>query len=181
MSKSIDSMGYYILYMPEHHKARSHGMVYEHVVMAEKKIGRKLRDDEVVHHEDENKLNNDLDNLYVFATGADHARYHKTGIKVKVEDYYISPTLKRNCDICDKEFNYIESHEDTAKYCSKECQGLSRRKSERPSKEELLTLIKTKSFVHIGKMYGVSDNAIRKWCKDYDLPYRKKDINNMPS
>ena len=49
----------------------------------------------------------------------------------------------------------------------------------RPSKEELLTLIKSnKSFVSIGKSYGVSDNAVRKWCKYYKLPYRKKDINN---
>ena len=29
------------------------------------------------------------------------------------------------------------------------------------------------SFVEIGKKYGVSDNAIRKWCKKYNLPYKK--------
>lgn len=28
-------------------------------------------------------------------------------------------------------------------------------------------------------MYGVSDNAIRKWCKQYDLPFRKKDIKQQ--
>lgn len=28
----------------------------------------------------------------------------------------------------------------------------------------------------IGEMYGVSDSAIRKWCKTYELPYRKKDL-----
>ena len=44
---------------------------------------------------------------------------------------------------------------------------------DRPSKEELSVLIKTKSFVDIGKIYGVSDNAIRKWCKSYGLPYTK--------
>lgn len=49
----------------------------------------------------------------------------------------------------------------------------------RPSKEELLELIKTKTFVEIGKMYGVSDNAIRKWCKTYDLPYKRKDIKKI--
>jgi len=37
-------------------------------------------------------------------------------------------------------------------------------------------MIKTKSFVNIGKLYGVSDNAVRKWCKYYGLPYRKRDI-----
>lgn len=49
----------------------------------------------------------------------------------------------------------------------------------KPSKEELKILIKEKSMVKIGKMYGVSDNSVRKWCKKYDLPYTKKDIKNM--
>jgi len=26
---------------------------------------------------------------------------------------------------------------------------------------------------------GVSDNAVRKWCKYYGLPYRKKDIKEI--
>ena len=37
-------------------------------------------------------------------------------------------------------------------------------------------MIRTMSFVKIGEQYGISDNAIRKWCKLYELPYRKKDI-----
>ena len=54
-----------------------------------------------------------------------------------------------------------------------------RKVKNRPSKEELKFLIKEKSMVKIGKMYGVSDNSVRKWCKKYDLPYTKKDIKNM--
>lgn len=27
------------------------------------------------------------------------------------------------------------------------------------------------------KMYKVSDNAVRKWCKSYNLPSRRKDIS----
>ena len=46
----------------------------------------------------------------------------------------------------------------------------------KPSKEELLNLIKEKSFVEIGKMFKVSDNNIRKWCKRYGLPYTKKEV-----
>jgi len=34
------------------------------------------------------------------------------------------------------------------------------------------------SFTNIGKKYGVSDNSIRKRCKYFDLPFRKKDIKN---
>ena len=45
-------------------------------------------------------------------------------------------------------------------------------------RDELKVLIRTTSFTAIGKKYGVSDNAVRKWCKTCNLPYRKKDINS---
>ena len=32
------------------------------------------------------------------------------------------------------------------------------------------------SFVAIGKKYGVSDNAIRKWCDKYNLPRKVSEI-----
>lgn len=44
------------------------------------------------------------------------------------------------------------------------------------TREELKNLIRTTSFIQIGKLYNVTDNAIRKWCKNYNLPYRVKDI-----
>lgn len=50
---------------------------------------------------------------------------------------------------------------------------------DRPSKEELLILIKTKSFVEIGRIYGVTDNTIRKWCKLYGLPNTKGSLKEM--
>ena len=36
-------------------------------------------------------------------------------------------------------------------------------------------LLKENSFCAVGKMFGVSDNAIRKWCKSYGLPTRARD------
>ena len=80
------------------------------------------------------------------------------------------------CKMCGKEF---ETYDKNQIYCSHECCSLSQRKVERPSKDELLELIKTTSFLQIGKLYDVSDNAIRKWCKYYELPYRKKDIKHL--
>ena len=44
------------------------------------------------------------------------------------------------------------------------------------SLDDLKLLIRTKSFLEIGRMFGVSDNAIRKWCIKYNLPSRMKDI-----
>ena len=48
---------------------------HEHRIVAEKKIGRKLRRDEVVHHEDHDRRNNSPSNLSVM-TKAAHARLH---------------------------------------------------------------------------------------------------------
>lgn len=43
------------------------------------------------------------------------------------------------------------------------------RKVEWPEKEYLSTLLKNNSWVEIGKMYGVSDNAVRKWAHKYEI------------
>ena len=43
------------------------------------------------------------------------------------------------------------------------------RKVVRPEKDELQRLIRTASFVQIGKTFGVSDNAVRKWCRSYGI------------
>lgn len=66
-----------------------------------------------------------------------------------------------------------------AKSC-KSCSGTSHRKViDRPSKDDLLNMIKTLPFLQIGEIFGVSDNAVRKWAKQYGLPFKKKDIKNL--
>ena len=47
-----------------------------------------------------------------------------------------------------------------------------------PPKEQLTQDILTMSNVQIGKKYGVSDNAIRRWLKKYNLPVSYKEIKN---
>lgn len=56
------------------------------------------------------------------------------------------------------------------------CAQIKSRTVERPSKEQLLEEIATSSFTSVGKKYGVSDNAIKKWCVSYGLPKLKKDL-----
>ena len=63
-------------------------------------------------------------------------------------------------------------------FCEK-CIKKTQRISERPSRDELKDLIRTKPYTEIGKMFNVSDKAISKWCKSENLPYRKKDINAL--
>lgn len=45
------------------------------------------------------------------------------------------------------------------------------------SREELKTKIRNTSFLEIGREFGVSDNAVRKWCVKHHLPRTKKEIN----
>ncbi len=49
----------------------------EHVVIMEKHIGRRLIANEVVHHIDENKHNNAIENLMLM-TRSDHTRLHRS-------------------------------------------------------------------------------------------------------
>lgn len=58
----------------------------------------------------------------------------------------------------------------------KHCYDLFQQTTERPSRDILKSLIRSTPFVQIGKMYNVTDNAIRKWCKNYNLPSRVSDI-----
>ena len=51
--------------------------------------------------------------------------------------------------------------------------------SNKVSKEELMHLVRTTSFLQIGKMYNVSDKTIEKWCKNYLIPFRSIDIKNI--
>ena len=45
----------------------------------------------------------------------------------------------------------------------------SKKVENKPSKEELIKLLKNNSKSAIGRMYGVSCNAVIKWCKKYNL------------
>lgn len=62
-----------------------------------------------------------------------------------------------------------------AQRCLK-CDHIRQYKVEHPSREELKNLIRSTSFVKIGKKYGVSDNTIRKWCKKEGLPSKTSEI-----
>lgn len=61
-----------------------HGKWYikEHRLVMEKIIGRKLKKSEVVHHWDENRLNNDPKNLCLFRSQSAHRNIHAHAEKI---------------------------------------------------------------------------------------------------
>ena len=40
-------------------------------------------------------------------------------------------------------------------------------------------MIRHMPFTQIAQQYNVTDNTIRKWCKGYNLPCKKKDIRQV--
>lgn len=77
---------------------------------------------------------------------------------------------KHYCQRCGKLLN------SNTTYCL-DCSHIIQHRAERPNRETLKQLIRNQSFVAIGKQYGVSDNAIRKWCISMNLPTKKTEIN----
>lgn len=69
--------GYKMIYKPEHPHSDGKGYIREHILVMEKYLGRYLTEDEVVHHIDENKLNNDISNLQLM-TKYEHKCYHSS-------------------------------------------------------------------------------------------------------
>lgn len=61
-------------------------------------------------------------------------------------------------------------------YCHP-CSNFNQRVCERPSKEELINLLYKYNFLQVSKQFGVSDTAVRKWCRNYGISDKSKDYN----
>ena len=81
-------------------KRNYNGYVFIHILLAEKLLDRQLNELEVVHHVNENKLDNRFDNIYIFDTKASHARFHYSKKPYKLE---IINDVLRCSAITDKE------------------------------------------------------------------------------
>ena len=146
-----------------------------------------------LHHKDGNHFNNTLDNLQILCPnchslqpGNSGANINKYATMLELVDNSllegepergmgsnpISSTNTRFCTDCGKEVSY------KATRC-KSCASKYRQPSKAPSREELKDLIRTTPFIQIGAQFGVSDNAVRKWCKAVNLPSKSTEIKKI--
>lgn len=73
--RKFHSLGYVLVYEPSNPSSDRGGYVLEHRLVMERHLGRHLRSDEIVHHLNENKADNRLENLEIVTRG-NHAKLH---------------------------------------------------------------------------------------------------------
>ncbi len=79
--------GYNMILKPTHPRAKSnHGYVYEHILKIEEKLGRYLEVDEVVHHINEKRDDNRIENLKVMKKGEHQSHHSKITISKQKRD-----------------------------------------------------------------------------------------------
>jgi hypothetical protein len=128
---------------------KSNGTVYLHRHIMSIFIGRWIDVDEHVHHIDGDGLNNRISNL-VLLTKSEHTAIHNRN--------FICFTHK--CKHCNK--IYTSKYKDST-YCSPECFSYGRKIFD-ITKEELSKLVWSLPMREVGKLYNVSDNAIKHRC-----------------
>jgi Zn finger protein HypA/HybF involved in hydrogenase expression len=93
---------------------------------------------------------------------------------IKIEESIPKPKLK--CSICQ-----IEISNKSKTGCCPKCAHKNSRKVERPSYEILIKEINELGYLQVGNKYGVSDNAIRKWVKNYQNKPTKPITKQSPT
>jgi len=73
----IDNFGYIFIYQPNHPFKNNKNYVREHRLVVEKQIGRFLKPEETVHHINELKSDNKIENLILFSKKGYHAVFHR--------------------------------------------------------------------------------------------------------
>lgn len=211
MSEKIRNLnGYKVIYKEGHPNSMTsenwNGWIYEHIYLMSEHIGRPLNEDEVVHHLDENKSNNKLENL-VLLTAEAHNKIHGMLYKSTNKNNSKCVDIEDALDIFDIKINNIENKKKLINYykslnksiaisycknenckkpllkgqavfCSKECEKLVKPASLPYNTEELQELADSYSYTEIGRMYGISDNAAKKHMQRYGVELKKKKSRN---
>ena len=144
------STGYEYFFDRAHPLAKKNGLVAYHRHVASVKLGRWLRREEVVHHRDGQRANNDPQNLEVM-TRQSHTSHHQKR----------NPTIYELCACCSNRFEVTHSLKE---FCSDDCSRKSRRRFD-VTKEDLQDLVWKLPISEVAAIIGVSDVAVHKRCK----------------
>jgi len=126
-----------------------------------------------IHHIDGNGLNNKIDNLMFLCPNC-HSQTENYGRKKeRILNFceHCKTPINKNRKKCRECFNN-QGYKNIK--INKEDNRIKTRKVTRPTKEELEHLINTTPMTKIGKMFNVSDNAVRKWAKYYNIELKNR-------
>ena len=124
-----------------------------------------------LHHKDGDKKNNSLENL----------EFRCPNCHAMTETYCGKNTKAHKSNDC-KTNKAERQRQYRARQKEKDLDFHNRTFEERsksPGKDILKKELRKSSFLAIGNKYGVSDNAVRKWCDHYGLPRHSKTIKQM--
>lgn len=114
IKKVIKKGDYLYALVPDHPNATRNGYVLMHRVVMENHLGRLLEKNEIVHHLDEDKHNNAIENLQVMDS-KEHNRMHSSTDRTIVELV---------CPCCGKTFSReLRNVHGGLSFCSRSCNG----------------------------------------------------------
>lgn len=141
---------------------------WEHIRVAEQKLGRKLGKAERVHHINGDKTDNRPENLMVMRTEGDHRLIHSKIpyeiFKTKDGSHVVIP-VQYECKMCKRLFVPQVYH---SVYCSEECY-IKARESNIPDPKVLAKEVWEMPATALSKKYKVSDRMIGKWCEKFGI------------
>jgi hypothetical protein len=116
-----------------------------------------------------------------------HGELHDAETSKEYLDYEMirQENEERVCLNCGKKFATRHSlcKKGGGKFCSIDCYAIVRRIVVRPDKETLARLVWEKPTCQIAADFGLSDKAVEKWCKKYELSkpprgyWQKRNVN----
>lgn len=125
------------------------------------------------HHINGSNTDNRIENLQLLCPNCHSLTDSYCGKNINKKRDKTVIYSEKECPVCGKHFRGRRT------YCSDECRKKVKKKT-RPLldiKDDIIKYAKDNcNFCYIAKQMGVTDNAVRKWCKKIGLPIHTKEL-----